>query len=90
MDRVHAEALDAADPLRRFRDLFELPKGVIYLDGNSLGPLPRKTPVVMEDLLFREWGRDLITSWNKAGWIEAPQRVGGKIARLIGAGGSEA
>lgn len=89
MDRAHAEALDRDDPLARFRDLFELPKGVIYLDGNSLGPLPRAAPAAMEDLLLREWGRDLITSWNKAGWIGAPQRVGGKIARLIGAKGSE-
>jgi kynureninase len=89
MDRAEAEALDRDDPLRRSRDLFELPKGVIYLDGNSLGPIPRAVYPAMEDLLLRQWGQDLITSWNKAGWIEAPQRVGGKIARLIGAKGSE-
>jgi len=89
MDRAHAEALDDADPLKRLREQFELPAGVIYLDGNSLGPLPRSVSRAMEDLLLREWGRDLITSWNKAGWIGAPQRVGGKIARLIGAKPSE-
>jgi kynureninase len=85
MDRRHAEALDAADPLARFRDAFELPPGVIYLDGNSLGPLPRATAPRLDDVIRREWGRDLITSWNAAGWIEAPQRAGAKLARLIGA-----
>ena len=89
MDRRHAEALDAADPLARFRDAFELPDKVIYLDGNSLGPLPRATAPRLEDVVRREWGRDLITSWNAAGWIEAPQRAGAKLARLIGAGAHE-
>ncbi|MBL8556160.1 MAG: kynureninase [Phenylobacterium sp.] len=89
MIRADAEALDRDDPLRRSRELFELPKGVIYLDGNSLGPIPRSVYPTMEDLLLRQWGQDLITSWNKAGWIEAPQRVGGKIARLIGARATE-
>jgi kynureninase len=85
MDRQHAKALDAADPLAGYRDAFDLPDGVIYLDGNSLGPLPRATRARMEQVTRDEWGQGLITSWNAAGWIEAPQRVGGKIAGLIGA-----
>lgn len=89
MDRHNAEALDAADPLASFRDVFELPPGVIYLDGNSLGALPRATAARLADVVQREWGQDLIRSWNSAGWIDAPQRVGVKIARLIGAGPHE-
>ncbi|MBW8814745.1 MAG: kynureninase [Caulobacterales bacterium] len=89
MDRAHALALDAADPLARFRERFELPEGLIYLDGNSLGALPKTTAPALEDLVRREWGRDLITSWNKAGWIDAPARIGGKIARLVGAAAHE-
>jgi kynureninase len=85
MSRADAEALDAQDPLARFRDAFELPAGVVYLDGNSLGPLPRATLAGLEAVVRREWGEGLIRSWNTAGWIHAPQRVGGKIARLIGA-----
>lgn len=89
MDRAHAASLDAADPLARFRDAFELPPGIIYLDGNSLGPLPRAAAERAEKAVRQEWGQGLITSWNAAGWIEAPQRLGGKIARLIGAKASE-
>lgn len=85
MTREDALALDATDPLARFREAFDLPEGVIYLDGNSLGALPRATARRLDDLIRREWGRDLITSWNTAGWIDAPQRVGAKIAGLIGA-----
>lgn len=80
-----ARALDAADPLRTYRDAFDLPADEIYLDGNSLGALPRATAARLADTMRAEWGRDLIRSWNKAGWIDAPARVGGKIARLIGA-----
>ena len=85
MNRHDAEALDAADPLAGFRNAFELPDGVIYLDGNSLGALPRATAARLDQVVRDEWGRGLITSWNAAGWIEAPQRVGAKIARMIGA-----
>jgi kynureninase len=80
-----ARALDAADPLRTYRDAFDLPAGEIYLDGNSLGALPRATVARLAGTVRGEWGRDLIRSWNKAGWIDAPARVGGKIAQLIGA-----
>lgn len=89
MDRRQAEALDAADPLARFRDAFELPAGVIYLDGNSLGALPRATLPRLQEVVGREWGHDLITSWNKAGWIAAPRRLGDKIGALIGAAPGE-
>jgi kynureninase len=84
MTPAEAQARDAADPLRAYRDAFHLPDGVIYLDGNSLGPLPRTTPAALADVAERQWGDRLIRSWNE-GWIEAPRRVGAKIARLIGA-----
>ena len=75
--------------LRRCRARFALPDGVIYLDGNSLGALPKATAAVIEELVRREWGEDLITSWNSHGWIDLPRRVGAKIARLIGAAPDE-
>ena len=80
-----ARFLDAGDPLRGFRDRFMLPDGVIYLDGNSLGCLPKATPARLEGVVREEWGRDLIRSWNTAGWIDLPARLGAKIAPLIGA-----
>ncbi|QHE75803.1 kynureninase [Hydrogenophaga sp. PBL-H3] len=78
-------ALDAQDPLRTLRDLFHIPEGTIYLDGNSLGVMPRSAPARVADVVTREWGTDLIQSWNKNGWFAMPQKVGDKIARLIGA-----
>ncbi|HEV2365556.1 MAG TPA: kynureninase [Caulobacteraceae bacterium] len=81
--------LDAADPLRAFRDRFELPAGFIYLDGNSLGPSPKAAAGVVQRVVTSEWGEGLIRSWNDAGWIDAPRRIGGKIAPLIGAKPSE-
>ena len=83
------QALDAADPLAGWRERFVLPDGVVYLDGNSLGPLPRATAGVLEDVVRREWGQDLIASWNRHGWVDLPQRLGAKIARLIGAAPDE-
>ncbi|MCW7536428.1 kynureninase [Aquabacterium sp. A7-Y] len=82
-------ALDRADPLAPLRELFELPEGTLYLDGNSLGVLPRATPARVHQVVLQEWGRDLIKSWNSAGWIDLPARVGDKIARLIGAAQGE-
>ena len=67
------------------KDQFELPAGVIYLDGNSLGPLPKSVKSKLEQVISQEWGQDLIKSWNKAGWMAQPQRVGNLIASLIGA-----
>ncbi len=83
-----ARALDAADPLAAYRAQFALPEGVIYLDGNSLGALPKATPAALADVATRQWGDRLIRSWNE-GWIDAPQRIGGKIAPLIGAAADE-
>ncbi len=80
-----AHARDAADPLAPMRDRFQLPPGVIYLDGNSLGALPRATAGRVASVMEQEWGTGLIRSWNSADWIGAPARVGAKIARLVGA-----
>jgi kynureninase len=82
-------ALDAQDPLRELRNLFALPEGVIYLDGNSLGVLPRATASRIAQAITTEWGQGLIRSWNDAGWFTLPQRVGDKIAQLIGAKAGE-
>ena len=79
------QVLDQQDPLRSLRDLFQLPEGVIYLDGNSLGVLPKATPSRVAQAVAQEWGNDLIKSWNTAGWFQMPLKVGNKIARLIGA-----
>ena len=79
------DALDRDDPLRRKRDAFIIPEGVIYLDGNSLGPLPRAVPAAMSRAVEAEWGQMLIRGWNDAGWFTAPQRIGDRIGRLIGA-----
>jgi kynureninase len=87
--RADCVALDAADPLGPKRGAFELPPDVVYLDGNSLGPPPRLARERVQQLLDREWGTGLVRSWNDAGWIEAPLRVGEKIARLIGAAPGE-
>ena len=76
---------DASDPLRAFRDRFDLPPNVVYLDGNSLGALPRATRQRIAEVVAEEWGVGLIRSWNDCDWIRAPRRVGDKIARLIGA-----
>ena len=78
-------ALDVQDPLRPLREQFILPEGVIYLDGNSLGPLPKATAGRVNEAMTQEWGQGLIRAWNSAGWIDAPQRVGDKIAQLVGA-----
>jgi kynureninase len=86
MTSLHdCRSLDAQDPLRQLRDLFALPAGVIYLDGNSLGVLPRATPARIAQAVEQEWGQGLIRSWNQAGWFTLPQRIGDKIARLVGA-----
>jgi len=87
--RDQALALDAADTLAPLRAQFELPAGVLYLDGNSLGVMPRATPAHVAAVVRQEWGEGLIRSWNSAGWIHLPQRVGDKIARLVGAGAGE-
>lgn len=81
---------DAADPLGGVHDRFSLPDGVVYLDGNSLGALTHAAAARVGEATRRQWGRDLISSWNSHGWIGLPQQVGRKIARLIGAEADEA
>ncbi len=78
-------ALDAADPLARFREAFALPTGLIYLAGNSLGPLPLASAERVSRMVATEWGESLVRGWNTHDWFGAPARVGGKIAGLIGA-----
>ncbi|HEY2619093.1 MAG TPA: kynureninase [Acetobacteraceae bacterium] len=85
LTRDDAAALDRADELARFRDRFVLPDGVIYLDGNSLGPMPQATQARMAEVLEQEWGQSLIRSWIDHGWIDLQFRIGDKIGRLIGA-----
>ncbi len=85
LTRTDLAALDAADPLADRRGRFVLPEGVVYLDGNSLGALPRSAPARLAEVAEREWGHGLIRSWNAAGWIDLPARVGDKIGRLVGA-----
>ena len=89
MTRDDCLGLDAADTLAPLRAQFELPAELIYLDGNSLGVLPKTTAARVQRVVTQEWGHGLIQSWNTAGWIDLPQRVGNKIAQLVGAGLNE-
>jgi kynureninase len=82
-------ALDARDPLAPLRARFDLPEGVIYLDGNSLGARPRAALARVQEVVAREWGQDLIRSWNTAGWFDMPRRLGDRLAPLIGARAGE-
>lgn len=92
--RLDCVARDAADPLAPLRDLFAMARidrdGIIYLDGNSLGALPDAAIHRVREVVESEWGGGLIRSWNTAGWITLAQRIGDKIAMLIGAGAGEA
>ena len=83
------QQLDAQDLLRPLREHFSLPDGVIYLDGNSLGVLPKTAAARVAEVITQEWGQGLIRSWNSAGWFTLPQRMGDKIAPLIGANPGE-
>ncbi len=78
-------ARDAADPLRPLRDLFTIPADVIYLDGNSLGVMPAAAPARIAAAVTQEWGTQLIRAWNESGWFDLPQRLGDRLARLVGA-----
>lgn len=84
--REQAARLDRDDPLHGIRDAFDLPEGKVYLDGNSLGALPRCAGKRVQEVVEQQWGRDLITSWNVHDWVGLPLHVGGKIAPLVGAG----
>jgi kynureninase len=80
-----AQQLDASDLLAFARERFRLPEGVIYLDGNSLGALPKAAPAALAETAERQWGGDLIASWNKHGWIDWPTRIAAKLAPIVGA-----
>lgn len=86
MDRYYKKAvvMDENDPLFSFRDHFINDENVIYLDGNSLGKLPKKTPEITNTLVGKQWGRDLIRSWNEK-WLDLPANLAGKIAKIVGA-----
>lgn len=83
--RRKAASQDAQDQLAKHRELFALDDGVVYLDGNSLGALPRHVPGRMADVITREWGELRIRSWEESGWWTAPERIGERIAPLVGA-----
>ena len=87
--RDELEELDRQDPLKLFRDEFDLPEGTLYFDGNSLGALPKATPARINEVVAEEWGKKLVTSWNSAGWFSLPETIGNKIAHLIGADDGE-
>ncbi|GAA2921788.1 kynureninase [Streptomyces enissocaesilis] len=80
-----AAALDSADGLAKHRELFALDDEGVYLDGNSLGALPRHVPGRMADVITRQWGEMRIRSWDESGWWTAPERIGDRIAPLVGA-----
>lgn len=84
LDRRAAQ-LDHRAPLDGWRDRFDLPSGLVYLDGNSLGPLPRGVAEAVADVVTRQWGHDLIASWNDNDWWQAPSRAGDLIGRIVGA-----
>ncbi|MES2327620.1 MAG: kynureninase [Pseudomonadota bacterium] len=85
MSPDEARQLDASDPLALARERFRLPEGVIYLDGNSLGALPAAAAGALSETIERQWGDDLIASWNKHGWIDWPTRIAAKLAPIVGA-----
>jgi len=89
IERADCERMDAEDPLAHARARFLIPPSVVYLDGNSLGALPAATPARLGQLVEKEWGTDLIRSWNAHDWIALPQRIGARIAPLIGADSDE-
>jgi kynureninase len=84
-----AQPLDASDPLAFARERFSLPEGIIYLDGNSLGALPKAAPTALADTAERQWGEDLIASWTKHDWIDWPVKIAAKLAPIVGAKANE-
>ena len=87
--RTECIALDAVDPLASRRELFDLPAGVIYLDGNSLGAVTHKANERLQQTIAREWATDLIASWNRHGWMDWPTHLGARLAPLLGAAADE-
>ena len=89
ISREACVARDSVDPLRGFRDRFVLPDGLIYLDGNSLGPMPRDAAGALRHTIEQQWSQDLVRSWNDAGWFDMPVRLGDRVGALIGAAAGE-
>lgn len=89
LERQYFESLDQQDSLAPYRDRFELEEGLLYFNGNSLGAMPRGMSQRLQSFAEDEWGRDIVRGWNTQGWYEMPQRVGDKIALLIGADAGE-
>lgn len=89
MTRADCLQCDRDDPLAPLRAQFDLPEGVIYLDGNSLGARPKAALPRAQALIAQEWGKQLISSWNSAGWYDLPRRLGNQLAPLLGAGADE-
>ncbi len=89
MERAACVEADRTDPLAAFRDGFVLPDGVIYLDGNSLGPLQPAVADRVAEVVRSEWGQGLIRSWNDAGWVTLAERIAGRLAPLVGADADE-
>jgi len=87
--REDCVAADRNDPLASFKDRFDVPAGVLYMDGNSLGVLPRTAAGRAAQVINQEWGNGLIRSWNSAGWFELPARLGDKLGGLLGAKAGE-
>lgn len=81
----YCQHLDQADPLAACRDRFALPPGIVYLDGNSLGAMPRAMMQTMQQTLEQEWGGELVKAWNNAGWAQLSQQLGDRVGQLIGA-----
>lgn len=85
ISRQDCAILDRRDPLAGFRDEFDIPAGMIYFDGNSLGPPPRAALIRAKEVLEKEWGEGLVKSWNTANWFQLPRTLGDKVAKIIGA-----
>ena len=81
----YLQGLDATDPLAHFRDFFALPEDLIYLDGNSLGALPKQTPAHLQNVINKQWGQELIRSWNSHQWLQKPVQLGDRLGKLVGA-----
>ncbi len=89
LNRQDCERMDVDDPLAGFREEFALPEDTVYLNGNSLGAMPKKAMAQVQQTVVNEWGKDLIKSWNVHDWFHLPQRLGDRLATVIGASSGE-
>ncbi len=87
--RDNCVQMDASDEIAAVREMFTIPDGEIYLDGNSLGPVSRDVPTRVREVVGEEWAKGLVRSWNDAGWMAMPTRLGDRVAPLIGARAGE-